>query len=260
MTLHSRIQTALETAAAAPVSVPQRAAQQGIACLDLTTLESTDTDATIRTLTQEAHEQRVAAVCVFPNFVQTARLAIPESSTKIATVAMAFPHGQSPLAIRRLEVEQAVLDGADEIDIVIRRGLVLSEDWRTLAYELKVARDACGDRALKVILETGELREPERIYRAARLALEQGADFVKTSTGKCSVGATPEAAAAMLLAIKDDGQERGIKISGGVRSFEDFLVYYQLVATQLGEDALAPGRFRVGASSLLQALRHIAAP
>lgn len=257
MYLHARLESALHDAQRAPVEAASTLARRGVQCMDLTSLESTDTPAQIEALANLGRTHGVAAICVFPTFIETIQPLLAGSSVQSACVAMAFPHGQAPLAVRKLEVELAVAAGAQEIDVVIRRGLVLSEQWSLLVEELQVAREASKGATLKVILETGELKEPALIYRAARLALEHGADFVKTSTGKSAVGATPEAAAALLLAIQDDGQQRGLKVSGGVRSLADFQTYHQLVATTLGTDALTPARFRVGASSLLASLTQI---
>lgn len=254
MNLHARLESALLDAARLPLEEAATLARRGVQCMDLTSLESTDTPSHIEALARQGLTHGVAAVCVFPTFVETIQPLLADSPVKSACVAMAFPHGQAPLEVRKLEVELAVAAGVEEVDVVIRRGLVFDEQWALLAEELRVAREASKGASLKVILETGELKDPARIYRAARLALEHGADFVKTSTGKSAIGATPEAVATLLLAVQDDGQHRGVKVSGGVRSLEDFQRYHQLAAAVSGPEAITPTRFRVGASSLLSAL------
>lgn len=253
MSISARIEQALQHADTLRIDT-HAALLQGRACLDLTTLESTDTAAIVRTLAQRARDAQVAALCIFPTHYREAAAVLQDSSVRTATVAMAFPHGQAPLASRLLEVELAVQQGFDEIDVVIPRHLVLDGLWQTLADELQQTRAVCGERALKVILETGELQRSDLIYRSAMLALEAGADFVKTSTGKTAIGATPEAAAALSLAVKDHGESKGVKISGGVRSVDDFLRYYRIARAISGETALRPAQWRVGASSLLNAL------
>lgn len=234
-------------------------ASRGIGWLDLTTLESTDTEASVHQLVHRATAAHVAAVCIYPRFCASTAPLLAGSSVALATVAMAFPHGQGTLDVRVREVERAAADGADEIDIVIQRGDVLADDWSGIGRDVRAAVAAASGRHIKVILETSELACADRIARATREAVDAGAHFVKTSTGKSPMGgATPEAAAAMLFALRASGARVGIKIAGGVRTLEDFLLYVALTETILGAEALTPDRFRVGASSLLGALQAAA--
>lgn len=230
------------------------ALQRCVRLLDLTSLEATDTDETVRALCRRAIQAKVGAVCVYGRFVQTAAAALDGSAIPVAAVAMGFPHGQSPLAARLLEVELAVADGAREIDIVIQRGEALNDRWDSVYREIAAARQAAPDVCLKVILETGELRCSERIYRASRVAIDAGADFIKTSTGKGSVGATPAAAATMLQAIADSGQPVGFKAAGGIRTIPAALCYQLLAEAILEIDTIDATRLRIGASSLLNVL------
>ena len=175
-------------------------------CIDNTTLEGSDTRERIASLCRRTLEMQdarhgvghVAAVCVYPVFVRQACGLLHGSGVKVASVAGAFPSGQSPLAVKLQEVQYAVDEGADEIDMVISRGALLEGDYERVRNEVAAIRQVCEGRTLKVILETGELPTPADVERAAELAIKGGADFIKTSTGKISVGATPEAAEVML--------------------------------------------------------------
>lgn len=238
---------------------PAATAARGIPWIDLTTLEATDTPATVATLISTARSAGVAAVCIYPRFCAAAAPLLAGSSVALATVAMGFPHGQTAFDNRVQEVRTAVEDGADEVDIVIQRGDVLAGDWSGLQRDVRAAVDAAQGKPIKVILETAELADVARITRATREAIDAGAHFVKTSTGKSPHGgATPEAAAAILLAIRDSGTMTGFKVSGGVRTLDDFLFYTALTDTILGDHALTAARFRIGASSLLGALQAAA--
>lgn len=225
--------------------------------LDLTSLTGKESAADIRTLCRRAMDAGCAAVCVYPSFVAAARTHLADSDVKCASVAMGFPDARGTLAERLAEIEHARRDGADEIDIVVSTSLILHKNWDQLRHELEAARNRCGERTLKVILETGALPDAGTIYQSARIALDEGADFVKTSTGKVPVGATLEAAAAIILAIDDHGEERGIKISGGIRQLAEYRPYHQMVAGHWGLETLTPSRVRVGASSLLQSLHKV---
>ena len=227
-----------------------------IQALDLTTLEATDNDDTVRALCQDAIRAKVAAVCVYGRFVPVALEELIDDNIAVAAVAMGFPHGQSSLAARLTEVESAVRDGATEIDMVIQRGEALRGNWASVEREIRAARSAAPHATLKVILGTGELADDGVIYRAARVAIDAGADFLKTSTGKIAVGATPQAAAAILHAIADSGTNTGFKAAGGVRTPQAALFYALLMREYFGDDALAPTRFRLGGSSLLAALER----
>ena len=234
-----------------------------VTTMDLTTLEGDDTPARIRALCATARRPDpadasigpVAAVCVYPAFVPLARELLDGTTVAVATVAGAFPHGLSGFESRCADIAAAVESGADEIDIVIDRSLVIDDHLDRLAEELAEARRIVGDRHLKVIIETGELPGVEAIRATTAVVAESGAEFVKTSTGKAKVNATPEAVAAMADAVAAHvdagGAPVGIKVAGGVRTAADAAGYLHLVATRLGPDWMSPERFRFGASSLL---------
>ena len=227
-------------------------AARALPLVDLTSLGDDDTEARIAALCEQAVTPAgpVAAVCIWPRFVAPARDALAGTPVRIATVAN-FPAGSPDAAAARAEAEGALADGADEVDVVLPYGAYLAGDRDTALALVGDVRAACGDRALlKVILETGRLVEPETIRAAAADALAAGADFVKTSTGKLQPGATPEAARAMLEAIRAAGRG-GFKASGGVRTTADAGVYLALADELLGPGYVAPGTFRLGASSLL---------
>ncbi len=205
---------------------------------------------------------RVAAVCVLPEWIETARTALarsaePEASVKVASVAN-FPEGHSDIDRAVDDVRRVIKLGADEIDLVFPWHALLEGNEASGQGLVAACREAAPRHILKVILETGELGEPELIQRAAELAIAGGADFVKTSTGTTSVGATPQAVAVLLATIRNDGREVGCKVSGGVRTLEQAFEYLDLAREIMGEDWPAPARFRIGASGLLeQALRAI---
>lgn len=234
--------------------------------IDLTTLEGSDHDEKVKKLCATAYGVEnaakripsVAAVCVYPVFVQTARKALAGKNIRVAAVAGAFPSGQSPLDIRLAEVKFAVEQGADEIDMVISRGRFLSGERDFLREEVLKHKEACGETHLKVILETGELADPNLIYEASVIAMESGADFIKTSTGKMQPAATPEAAFVMLSAIqefyKKTGKKIGFKPAGGISDPDTAILYWQLVQAINGSDWLNNHLFRVGASRLLNNL------
>lgn len=234
-----------------------------IACMDLTTLEGMDTPARVGQLCRKALTPdpsdptvpSVAAVCVYPNLVASARAALEGSQVKVASVATAFPSGQSPLRAKLDEVRIALEAGADEIDMVIDRGAFLAGRYREVATEIAAVRSACGEALLKVILETGELGSYDAIRRASWIAMEAGADFIKTSTGKIAPAATLPVALEMLLAARDfeelTGRAIGVKVAGGIRTAKQALHYLVLVKETRGEARLHPRFFRIGASSLL---------
>jgi deoxyribose-phosphate aldolase len=231
--------------------------------LDLTTLGTCDTPAVVEALARRARapladrpERHCAALCTWPNFAADAARALAGSPVKLACVAAAFPCSQAPLEVKVREIELAVADGADEIDIAIPRGLALAGDFAALAAELRAMKAACGPARLKVILETCDLQEPERIRDACRIALECGADFLKTSTGMGRHGATPDHARLLFEAARDwhaaTGQVIGVKPAGGIRRFSEALIYHQLAVEHL--PVVTPDTFRLGASSLLDDL------
>lgn len=231
-------------------------------CIDLTTLEGSDNKAAIDNLCRKAvsfrNEKRrishTAAVCVYPPFVEQAKALLGNTDVKVASVAGAFPAGQSPIEIKVAEVKYAVRQGADEIDMVISRGKFLEGNLQEVYNEIRAIREACPTAKLKVILETGELKTPQNIYKASQLAIVAGADFIKTSTGKISVGATLEAFLVMMDAVKrhyqKTGRKVGIKAAGGISDSEIALQYLHLLGLVLGRDWLSNTYFRIGASRL----------
>lgn len=228
--------------------------------LDLTTLEGCDNDKTIEELCNKAKSLNksglpdVAAVCVYPVFVKQAKVLLADTSVKVASVAGAFPSGQSPIEIKVQEVAYAVNEGADEIDMVISRGKFLQGDYIEVFDEINAIKAACNNAHLKVILETGELKDLNLIYDASILALKAGGDFIKSSTGKIPVSATPEAAYVMLHAIRDyyekTGRMTGFKAAGGISTPEQAITYIRLVEEILGVEWLTNKLFRIGASRL----------
>jgi deoxyribose-phosphate aldolase len=234
-----------------------------VAMMDLTTLEGKDTPGKVRQLCQKARVPierdmsvgPVAAVCVYPNLVPVAREALAGSPVKVASVATAFPSGQSPLDVKLADVRRAVGLGADEIDMVIDRGAMLAGDYARVYGEIAATKEACGAAHLKVILETGELGSYDVVRRASEIAIAAGADFIKTSTGKVQPAATPGVTLVMLEAIRDHfqatGRRVGMKPAGGVRTAKQALQYLVLVKETLGDAWLTPALFRFGASALL---------
>lgn len=239
-----------------------------ISCIDNTTLNGNDTEASVRDFASHtvamhnADIPYVAALCIYPYFVPLLRKQLGSSPLAIASVAGGFPAGQLPLQLKLDEVRWVVDAGADEVDYVINRGLFLSQGSSALFDEVAAAREACGHARLKVILETAEIPSPELIYQAAIATLSAGADFVKTSTGKLPLGATPEAACAMLMAVADYRQFSkkclGFKAAGAVRTLAQAQTYYRLAKKILSLDFLDKQLFRIGASSLInQILKYL---
>lgn len=230
----------------------REAARTALACLDLTSLNDADTAADIEALCQRAQTSHgpVAAVCVWPRFVAQARAALP-ASIKVAAVAN-FPDGSLDLQRALADVAEIAQAGGDEVDVVLPYRALMADQTTEVAEFLSEVRFASRPLTLKVIIESGELATAERIGQATRLALAAGADFVKTSTGKTPVGATPEAAATMLKEIAASGlPAAGFKASGGVRSVADAAGYIAQTEAALGAAALSPQRLRFGASGLL---------
>lgn len=230
--------------------------------IDLTSLNTTDSAGTIQSFAERtaafrfsyAAMSNVAALCIFPNFITVAREKLDGSGVRLAVVSASFPTSQTFLEVRTLETELAVRMGADEIDIVMPVGTFMEGDYDTAIEELKTIRQSAGDTTLKVILETGLLKDERSIYRASIVAMESGADFIKTSTGKSQVSATPEAAWVMCRAIRDYWNETGImigfKAAGGIVTPDDAMLYYFIVKNMLGEKWLSEDYFRIGASRL----------
>lgn len=235
-----------------------------VSMMDLTTLEGKDTPGRIAYLCGKALqpiEPRYdvpccAAVCVYPNMVRHARRFLgARSPVRVASVATGFPSGQYPLRAKLEETRRAVSDGADEIDMVIDRGAFLAGEFRKVFDEIAAIRQACGTAHLKVILETGELVTYDNVRLASQLAMEAGADFIKTSTGKVQPAATVPVTLVMLEAIRDyffaTGVRIGMKPAGGIRTAKQSLAYLVMVKETLGDDWLTPDLFRIGASTLL---------
>jgi len=229
--------------------------------LDMTTLEGTDTDARVAALCRQARFSMLnpefdnaAAVCVYPSLIRTAARELQGTGIKVASVAGAFPSGQSSLRIKLDEIRYALDEGATEIDTVISRGKLIGGRVNEVSDELAAMKEECGDRPMKVILETGELQSVGLIRQASEIAILSGADFLKTSTGKISIGATPEAfmvmADTILEYLRATGKSVGIKAAGGIRAPEQALVYAAIVNMVLGESFLNKNLFRIGASSL----------
>ena len=234
-----------------------------IACMDLTTLEGRDTPATVRDLCARGKAPApgapsVAAICVYPRLVCAAASALRDSNVRVASVATAFPSGQSSLEVKILETRDAIADGAHEIDMVIDRGALLAGRDHDVAREIACVREACGTATLKVILEVGELGSYAMMRRACVLALASGADFLKTATGKIGVSATPAIALVLCEAVAEHarrtGREVGIKFAGGIRTTKGAFAYLAIVNETLGDAWLRPERMRIGASSLLDDL------
>jgi deoxyribose-phosphate aldolase len=237
-----------------------------ISMVDLTTLEGADTPGKVRALCGKARRPNpddpsvppVAAVCVYPDLVPCAKVALVGSPVKVASVATAFPSGRASLPVKLADVADAVAAGADEVDMVIDRGAFLAGHYGLVLDEVRAVKAACGRAHLKVILETGELVTYDNVRRACWTAMIGGADFVKTSTGKVSPASTLPVALVMLEAVRDfadaSGRSVGVKVAGGIRTTKDAIRYLVLVNEVAGEAWLEPDRFRIGASSLLNDL------
>ena len=230
--------------------------------IDLTTLEGKDSPGKVKQLCYKAahlHDQypglpAVAAICVYPNMVPVAKVALVGTNIKVASVATAFPSGMTNLSAKLKEVRSVVDAGAEEVDMVISRGKFLSGDLEFVGDEIAQIKDACGAAKLKVILETGELVTLDNVRRASDLAMHAGADFIKTSTGKIKPAATPVVVLTMLEAIRDHysqtGHRIGMKPAGGISTAKQGIQYLVMVRETLGHAWLTPDLFRFGASSL----------
>lgn len=229
-------------------------------CIDLTSLNTTDTREEIWNFTETVNDfegssdvDNVAAICVFPNFVETVKEALT-ANVNIAAVAGGFPSSQTFTEVKIAETGLAVASGADEIDIVLNLGYFLEENYEDVCEEIDEIKNTCREAKLKVILETGALKSAKNIMKASILALYSGADFIKTSTGKVYEGATLEAAYVMCTAIKEynqkTGNKAGFKASGGISTTEDAVKYYTIVKEVLGDEYLNKEYFRIGASKL----------
>jgi len=237
-----------------------------ISMIDLTTLEGADTFGKVRSLCAKAKQPdpldetvpHVAAVCVYNDLVGPAKEFLGTAPVKVAAVATAFPSGRASLAVKLTDTADAVLAGADEIDMVIDRGAFLSGRYLEVSEEIAAVKAQCGSAHLKVILETGELVTYDNVRRASWLAMLSGADFIKTSTGKVTPAATLPVTLIMLEAVRDfrevTGRQIGMKPAGGIRTSKDAIKYLVMVNEIAGPDWLSPDWFRFGASSLLNDL------
>ena len=237
-----------------------------IRMVDLTTLEGQDTPGKVRALASKALRPdpadptcpQVAAVCVYPDMVATAKEVLGDSGVKVAAVATAFPSGRAARDIKLMDTRDAVEAGADEIDMVIDRGAFLAGRYMQVFEEIVAVREVCGDAHLKVIFETGELQTYDNVRRASWLAMMAGGHFIKTSTGKVQPAATLPVTLVMLEAVRDyralTGQMVGVKPAGGIRTAKDAIKYLVTVNEVAGQDWLDPDWFRFGASTLLNDL------
>ena len=235
-------------------------------CIDLTTLKCTDSEESVMKFTEKVNEfvdkypdlDNVAAICVYPNMAEIVSDSLEADNVKIACVSGGFPSSQTFMEVKVAETAMAIHAGAEEIDIVMPIGKFLCGDYEGMCDEISELKDICGEKPLKVILETGALRTASNIKKAAILAMYAGADFIKTSTGKEAISATPEAALIMCEAIKEyhreTGRKVGFKAAGGIDSVKKALAYYTIVKEVLGEEWLNNGLFRIGTSRLTNLL------
>ncbi|MCT4608325.1 MAG: deoxyribose-phosphate aldolase [Pelagimonas sp.] len=242
---------------------------RAISCIDLTTLAGDDTAGRVQRLCAKARQPvradileaidltglQTGAVCVYHDMIETAVKALEGTGIPVAAVSTGFPAGLSPFHLRIAEIEESVKAGAEEIDIVISRRLVLSGDWQGLYEEMKAFRAACGDAHVKAILATGELGTLQNVARASLVCMMAGADFIKTSTGKESVNATLPVSLVMIRAIREFYERTGFRVgykpAGGISKAKDSINYLALIKEELGDRWLRPDLFRFGASSLL---------
>lgn len=233
-------------------------ARRALVCLDLTNLETDCDAAAIDDLCRRAQtpEGSVAAVCVWPRFAGQAKDLLARTGIRVATVVN-FPGGDGPIEAVKAETRDALGDGADEIDLVVPWRRLVTGDASAIAATVREIKDVCGDAPLKAILETGELNDPALIALAAEAAIDGGADFLKTSTGKVRVNATPQAAEILLDTIARRSRTVGFKAAGGVRSVADAAGYSALVRDRLGAEALSAARLRFGASGLLGDIERV---
>ncbi|KAA6341600.1 Deoxyribose-phosphate aldolase [termite gut metagenome] len=231
-------------------------------CMDLTVLNHTDSDESIIKFVEKVNafenehpdRKNVAAVCVYPNFVQTVKNTLEADDVTIACASGNFPSSQTFIEVKVAETAMAIMEGADEIDTVIPIGKFLSGDYDSLCEEIQEIKEVCKDRLLKVIIETGALGSASNIKKATILAIYSGADFIKTSTGKTQPAATPEAAFVICETIKEyyklTGTKIGFKVAGGIRKMNDATIYYTIVKEVLGKEWLNKGLFRIGSSGI----------
>ncbi len=234
-----------------------------VACMDYTTLKVTDTTESVKNFVADLLRKlkkfalkEVAAVCVFPNYAETVREGLKDTGIRTAVVAGNFPNAQTYMAIKQAECKMAIDAGAQEVDVVMSVGEILEKDYEKVYRDLLAIRQACEGVCLKVILETGELKDLESIFNASLVAAYAGADFIKTSTGKVPVNATPESVYVMCEAIRQfhvqTGKKVGIKVAGGISKAQNAIRYLTIVNHVLGHEWLTPLYFRIGASQLME--------
>ncbi len=235
-------------------------------CVDLTTLKCTDNAESVLQLTEKVNAldekypdlKNVAAICVYPNFAEIVSESLEVENVQVACVSGGFPSSQTFSEVKIAETALALQAGATEIDIVLSVGKFLDGDYESVCDEIQELKELCGEKSLKVILETGALATAENIKKAAILSIYSGADFIKTSTGKESPAATPEAAYVMCKTIKEyyekTGRKIGFKAAGGINSVDEALLYYNIVEDTLGKDWLNNKLFRIGTSRLANML------
>jgi len=246
---------------AAEKNLNKKMFEKALSCIDLTTLNSTDTHESVAKFTEKVNQfpqaypgvSNVAAICVYPNMAKAVKNTLKTDDVKIAAVSGGFPSSMTFTELKIEEARLAVAAGANEIDIVVPLWAFLAGDYETASHEISATKKAIGDAHLKVILESGVM-DVDQIWQASILAIEAGADFIKTSTGKLPQAATPEAAFVMCLAIKQHFEETGKKIgfkpAGGIVTPEDAILYLTIVQEILGDEWLTPELFRIGASRL----------
>ena len=234
--------------------------------VELTTLKTTDSDESVMAFTEKVNQfdevypnlPHVATICVYPRFAKIVSETLEIDGVEVACVSGSFPSSQALIEVKTVETALAVKDGATEIDMVLSVGAFLSGDYETVCDEIQQMKEACGDKKMKVILETGCLKTASNIKTASLLAMYSGADYIKTSTGKEMPAATPEAAYVMCQAIKEYYEQTGVQIgfkpAGGLNSVMDALIYYTIVKEVLGEKWLTNQWFRMGTSRLANLL------
>lgn len=245
----------------------QEVKERLLGTVELTTLTVTDSQESVMRFTENVNRwsnehpelPALATICVYPNFAGIVHDTLEVEDTKVACVSGGFPSSQTFLEVKTIETALAIKDGAQEIDMVLSVGTFFSGDYETCADEISEMKATCGDDVpLKVILETGELKTAYNIKKASILAMYAGADFIKTSTGKVAVAATPEAAYVMCNAIKEyqqvTGRKVGFKAAGGIKTVDEAVNFYTIVAEILGEDYIKEGLFRIGTSRLANLL------
>ena len=235
-------------------------------CIDLTTLRSEDNDKSVMEFVEKVNKfdndyadlENVASICVYPNFAEIVKDTLEVDNVGITCVAGSFPSSQTFIEVKIAEVAMAIMNGADEIDIVLPVGKFLCKDYEGISDEIGEIKESCKEHTLKVILETGALKTGSNIKKASILSMYSGADFIKTSTGKQQPAATPEAAYVMCTAIKEyyekTGRKIGFKPAGGINTVKDALTYYSIVKNILGEEWLNNKLFRLGTSRLANLL------